>query len=410
LYLKALVIKYATLFFLFLLAIACQEPETMTDFLPAVDAANTEAREDSLALAAAYAAQERIVASVTANTETANARAQEMADAADDPAVWVHPSDSERSLIFGSNKTGGLAAYNLSGAEVAYYPIGKINNVDILEGVKLGEETITILGCSNRSDQSIDLFRVDPETGKLTDVAAGVLPVDSSKIDDIYGFCLGRNTQSGEIYAIINGKNGHMQQFLLDGTTGEFTLELVREVTFASQTEGMVADAELGWLYVGEEGRGLWKLPLVPASKEAHLGDGAQVQKMVEGAEIATNDKLMADVEGVSLIKTGPGAGYLILSVQGNFSYAVYDRAGDNEYLGSFKIDDGPQIDGVEETDGLEAIAGNFGPSFPDGLLVVQDGFNYAADTLQPQNFKLVDWRRVVEAIDAGGGNVLTDR
>jgi 3-phytase len=88
-----------------------------------------------------------------------------------------------------------------------------------------------------------------------------------------------------------------------------------------------------------------------------------------------------------------------VVSVQGNFSYAVFNRAGDNEYLGSFKIEDGDVIDGVEETDGLEVIPDSLSPQFPGGLLVVQDGFNYQADTLIPQNFKLVDWRQVIEAL-----------
>ena len=88
-----------------------------------------------------------------------------------------------------------------------------------------------------------------------------------------------------------------------------------------------------------------------------------------------------------------------MLSSQGNFSYAVFDRAGDNAFLGSFKIVDGSGMDGVEETDGLEVIAGNFGPDFPEGMLVVQDGFNYDDQTLRPQNFKLIDWREVISAL-----------
>ncbi|SER28462.1 phytase [Neolewinella agarilytica] len=365
---------------------------------PVMDAESAEAREDSLALRAAYAAQDLIIPAVSAKTETDQARAGSLADAADDPAVWRHPTDGKKSLIFGSNKTGGLAAYDLEGREVDYYPIGKINNVDILEGVRLGGATVSLLGCSNRTDQSVDLFSIDPETGKLTDVASGSLPVDSTKIDDVYGFCLARNVKNEDVYAIINGKNGRVQQFLLEESEGRLSLKLVREIAIPSQTEGMVADNELGWLYIGEENRGLWKLPLVPGEEEV-LGAEAQVQWIVEGAEIATNDQLVADVEGLSLLSTGAGTGYLVLSSQGNFSYAVFDRAGDNAFLGSFKIVDGPGIDGVEETDGLEVVAGNFGPDFPEGMLVVQDGFNYDDQTLRPQNFKLVDWREVISAL-----------
>lgn len=325
-----------------------------------------------------------------ARVETASARATSLEDAADDPAIWRHPSDPARSLIFGSNKTGALAVYDLRGSEVAYYPIGKVNNVDILVDVRLGKETISLLGCSNRTNQSINLFSIDAETGALTNVAADALLMDSTKIDDIYGFCLG--SVGEEVYAIINGKNGRLQQFKLVDKGGKFGLELVRDVAFDSQTEGMAADSELGWLYVGEEARGVWKLPLDPNNDQA----GTQVQRMVAEADLATNPALMADVEGITIAREPEGKGYLVVSVQGNFSYAVFDRTGDNAYLGSFKITDGPNCDGVEETDGLEVITGDFGPDFPNGLLVVQDGFNFDGDTLQPQNFKLVDWGMVL--------------
>ena len=88
----------------------------------------------------------------------------------------------------------------------------------------------------------------------------------------------------------------------------------------------------------------------------------------------------------------------LLASSQGNFSYAVFARSGDNEYLGSFKIVESDQIDGAEETDGIEVSPTAFGEKFPSGILVVQDGFNYEGDSLKPQNFKIVDWREI-EAI-----------
>ncbi|PPK87732.1 3-phytase [Neolewinella xylanilytica] len=376
-----------------LLLAACSRPHPAE----AVDASVTEAREDSLALVAAYAGRDLIEHSVTASVETASARADVMDDAADDPAIWVHPTDPGRSLVFGSNKTSGLAAYNLAGREVAYYAIGNVNNVDILTGVPLGQERITLLGASNRTNQAIDLYRVDEQTGALTPVADGILRMDSTKIDDVYGFCLGRS--GGDVYAIVNGKNGLLQQFRVVERGPKLGLELVREVQFPSQTEGMVADDELGWLYVGEEAAGIWKLPL----QAGYLGAGAQeradpnnddpTRARLLAARVDDPTDLVADVEGLTLYEATDGRGYLVASMQGNFSYALFDRDGDNDYLGSFKIVDGA-VDGVEETDGLEVMATPL-PGFPGGLLVVQDGFNYAGDTLHPQNFKYVDFGKV---------------
>ena len=349
-----------------------------------VNAAVTEAREDSLALAAAYAGQALIGRSVTATVETAAARATNLEDAADDPAIWIHPTDPARSLVFGSNKTSGLAAYDLSGREVAYYAIGNVNNVDILTDVPLGGKRITLLGASNRTNQAIDLYRVDEETGALTDVADGLLAMDSTLIDDIYGFCLGRSGDT--VYAIANGKNGRLQQFALEDRGGRFGLRRVREHGFPSQTEGMVADNELGWLYVGEEAAGIWKMPLA--------ADAVPVGPVLLKDRVSHPQALVADVEGLTLYRRPDGGGYLVASMQGNFSYALFDRAGDNAYLGSFTIRDG-RVDGVEETDGLEVVSTPL-PGFSGGLLVVQDGFNYDGDSLRPQNFKYVDFGTVL--------------
>ena len=262
----------------------------------------------------------------------------------------------------------------------------------MLTDVPLGNERITLLGSSNRTTQAIDLFRVDLETGELSDIAAGVLRVDSTRIDDIYGFCLGRS--GDDIYAIANGKNGVMQQFLLVGKGGRFSTQLVREHAFPSQTEGMVADNALGWLYVGEEAAGIWKLPLTPTREE---GAGTQVQASLLKAKTGAPEAIVADVEGLALYSEPDGRGYLMASIQGNFSYALFDRAGDNAYLGSFKISEG-LVDGVEETDGLEVVSTPL-PGFPGGLLVVQDGFNYDGDTLRAQNFKYIDFGSVVTRI-----------
>src|SRR5210317_39521 len=52
-------------------------------------------------------------------------------DAADDPAIWIHPTDPGLSTIIGTDKRGGLAVYALDGTELQYIPAGRLNNVDL---------------------------------------------------------------------------------------------------------------------------------------------------------------------------------------------------------------------------------------------------------------------------------------
>lgn len=59
-------------------------------------------------------------------------------DAADDPAIWINPSDPSQSTILGTDKLGGLAVYSLAGAQLQYRPDGEINNIDLRYNFPLG--------------------------------------------------------------------------------------------------------------------------------------------------------------------------------------------------------------------------------------------------------------------------------
>ncbi|MDB4539541.1 phytase [Saprospiraceae bacterium] len=366
--------------------IACQSTIEESKTTPQNVDPNIEAREDSLALVAAYEAQRKIKRSVYPIIETKAIHANSTEDAADDPAIWVNPQEPSKSLIYGSNKKGGLAVYNLQGDEVDYYPLGNINNVDIIYNFPFKDSLITVLGCSNRSDQSIDLLKINTD-GKLQDIASGALSVDTSLIDDIYGYCFAKDEKTNQFYALINGKNGLLQQFeMKEGKEG---IELVhrRSVQFDSQTEGMVADNQYGFLYVGEEGKGIWKMGISPST-------GSDKSFVLKSDN--SNPNIVYDIEGLSIYEKGE-EGYIIASSQGNFSYAVFDRKGDNDYLGSFKIEALKNVDGVEETDGLAIVSDSLSADFPEGIIVLQDGFNYKGKELEPQNFKYVSWIELVD-------------
>ena len=109
---------------------------------------------------------------------------------------------------------------------------------------------------------------------------------------------------------------------------------------------------------------------------------------------------LVPDIEGLDLYYSADGKGYLLASSQGDSSYAVYSREGNNEYLGSFVIGDNGEIDQVNESDGLDVINVNLGSAFPNGLAVFQDGANDPQNAVPDEeelennstNFKFVPW------------------
>ncbi len=153
-----------------------------------------------------------------------------------------------------------------------------------------------------------------------------------------------------------------------------------------------------GWLFIGEEEVGIWRYGAEPGAppEEWVAVDRVGVGEP-EGGHLASN------VEGVSIYAPrvgGPDNGFLVASSQGNHTYVVYDRAPPHAYRGTFRVGEAGAIDGVEDTDGLHVVSAPLGPRYPMGLLVVQDGINVARGERANQNFKLVSWQDVLDALN----------
>lgn len=308
-------------------------------------------------------------------------------DAADDPAIWADPTNPANSLVIGTDKKAGLNLYDMQGRVIQHLPDGKMNNVDLREGFMLGGQRVVLVTASDRTNKAVAIYRLDTEARRLINVADGVQPTGQG---DPYGQCMYRSARSGKTYVFINDSNGEKRQWeLVDAGNGKVRAVRVRDFAFVSQVEGCVADDVSGLLFVAEEDVGLWRLSAEP--------DGGSAMTMV--ARITENPALKDDMEGVGLYDLGDGRGYLIASSQGNDSYAVFRREGDQAYLGSFiVVADGLRgIDGVSETDGLEITSRNLGPGFEHGAMIAQDGRNVLPG--ENQNFKYVPWKSIADAL-----------
>ncbi|MGE0582148.1 MAG: phytase [Steroidobacteraceae bacterium] len=308
-------------------------------------------------------------------------------DAADDPAIWVHPTDPGKSLVIGTNKKRGLDVYDLTGRRLQSLPDGRMNNVDLREGFVLGGKPVALVAASNRTTQGIALYRVDAAARRLVDVADGVI---ATGLTDPYGLCMYRSAKSGDTYVFVNDNEdtGTMKQWRLVAAGNKVRAEAVRSFKVGSLTEGCVADDATGALYVSEEDVAVWRYSAEPDGGDARRAIG----KVGPGA-------LTDDAEGISLWAGPNGTGYLVLSNQGADNYAVFRREGDNAFVGFFSVvaNDALGIDGASETDGLDVTSAPLGPKFPHGLLVVQDGRNITPS--ESQNFKFVSWEAVERAL-----------
>ncbi len=337
----------------------------------------------------------------------------------DDPAIWRHPEDAAASVVITAMKNGGLRVYDLAGNELQRLtPDGiRYNNVDLLYGVELGGEIVDLAVASDRANDTLAIFEIDRGTGRLTDVTADELSDPAFSIfgvDDgeatAYGLATYRSRVDGKLYAFTTQADGAAiaQLELKDAGDGTVTGEVVRTIPLPVpagedpadfQSEGIAVDRETGIVYVTvEEEIGLVRFGAEPT-------DPAEVEVVVAiDAPFFT-----PDLEGVAILYGRDGAGALVVSSQGDASFAVFDRS-TYAYVGTFAIGPNGTIDGVEESDGLDIFAGALGAAFPNGLLLTQDGSNEPQvvfgdpDDGEVQNFnvnfKLTDLGRVVERLD----------
>jgi 3-phytase len=310
-------------------------------------------------------------------------------DAADDIAIWIHPTNSALSTIIGTNKQGGFVVYDLTGKQLQYLPVGEVNNVDLRYDFPLGGEKVTLVTAGNRSNHTIAIYKVNPSTRQLENVAARTI---SAQVSQAYGACMYHSWLTDKYYFIVNSKAGEVAQWeLFDNGQGLVDAKLARSFTLSSQTEGCVADDELGFLYLGEENVGIWKYNAEPELAEPPI----QVD------QTGPNGHMAVDIEGLTLYYASHGQGYLIASSQGNNQYVLYERGGNNNYAGTFEIiaNRAEHIDAVSQTDGLDVTNFSLGNHFPQGLFVVQDGLN--SDPTANQNFKLVPWSEIATAFES---------
>lgn len=304
-------------------------------------------------------------------------------DAADDPAIWVHPGDPKKSILIGTNKKSGLYTYTLEGKKIDFLPLGRLNNVDILPDFQTNEEAIILIGATNRSDSTLSLVSMDEE-GKLRDVANR--KIQSGLQDDVYGFCFYQSQKTGISYAFLNAKGGGIEQYELQADGDRVDALLVRSFSVPSQPEGMVADPVNGVLFVGEETCCIHKFDAEP--------DGDNTGMIIPDTD-SLNPAIVYDIEGLSVYRRNKTHSYLVVSIQGANAFGLYELEEPHAFLGNFIIAGSKTIDSVEETDGIETTSASLGERYPMGVLVVQDGLNTDGRDTLAQNFKVIDWRKI---------------
>ncbi|MEU4524977.1 phytase [Amycolatopsis sp. NPDC024027] len=323
---------------------------------------------------------------------------------ADDPAIWVHPRDPERSVVLGTLKKGGLAAFDLGGRTLQLVPAGpggRFNNVDVV-----GDLAVV----SDRGRDRVRVYRIDPAGSAagahvLRDVtdpaAAPVFSASESEVDEqrtAYGLAAGRDPHTGVRWVAVTRRHETRVALLRlvdrpGGTVGTAPIATVdlpstfrlpdgsawspcEEPGEGPQLEGSVLDGRV--LYTAQEDVGIWRIPLTPSGfGRPELSDRVRSFGVPSRWDAATEECvpagpdpgfggrwLTADAEGLALAD-----GTLFASSQGDSRFVVYGK-----HVRDLRIVAGRGTDSVEHSDGSAISTASLGRRFPHGLLVVHDG------------------------------------
>jgi 3-phytase len=285
---------------------------------------------------------------------------------ADDPAIWIHPTNPQESLILGTDKhsDGGLTAFNLGGHPVREVRgLKRPNNVDVAQGLKLDGKPTDIAVLTERGAQRLRVFRL-PDLAPLENGGLTVFGGDTQRAP--MGIALYRRPADDALFAIVSGKSGPKEGYLwqyrlTDDGSGRVRMVKVREFgrfQGGREIEAIAVDAALGFVYYSDEGFGVHK----------YLADPEAPGAEKELAVFATTG-FKEDHEGISIYARSDGTGYLLISDQQADLFRIYPREGlpgrphEHPQLSSVKLS-------THDSDGSDLTTAVLHPRFPNGLLV----------------------------------------
>lgn len=320
----------------------------------------------------------------------------------DDPAIWVHPSDPSKSLIFGTDKmpvTGGLFVFGLDGKlRQTFAPLDRPNNVDVEYGFDLDGRRVDIAVVTERLQRRLRIFAIEPD-GTVRDAApsgVAVLAGQQGEAGEPMGIALYKRRRDGAVFAIVAPKSGgttdYLAQYRLASANGSVTGKLVRRFGAFSrigpiagelgEIEAVLVDDELGFVYYSDERYGIHKWHADPDHPEA-----------AKELAVLGRDGYQGDREGLAIHAGANGGGVLVSSDQmpGATRLMIYPRAGSPQ-----RPHEQPLLATIptraDSTDGLDVTSRPL-PGFPDGMLVMMNS--------SPRNFLIYDWRAVASRLTA---------
>jgi 3-phytase len=269
------------------------------------------------------------------------------ADALDPDDMCFLPSLNGEGWIIASDKKAGLVfLLDSSGNELDRVSIPKPGNIDARPSVRLFGKEIPLIVVNQRAPdpQLRAMTIVDRDGAPKLELIQSHIPTGQN-----YGGCLSLN-KNGQIFFFSTTEGGEVQQFELIGK--DQSLTSIRNRAWNSPIcEAAVSDDHAGFVFFAEETVGIRKVSIDPNQP---IGDEFILRVGQHG--------VTGDLEGITILHTGPDKGYIIVSDQGRSQFVVLDRKAPHRYIGSFRVD------GANHTDGVDVANCPFGKRFDRGI------------------------------------------
>ncbi len=205
-----------------------------------------------------------------------------LAGDADDPAIWLHPTDPNQSFIAFTLKDGGLVTLDLAGEIIqriapASYGDERYNNVDVVYNFPLGGQKVDLFVASDQQNDTLAVWQIDPATRQLTDVTSAGMLETIFGVDDgeatAYGLTAYTSPRSNTAYVFVTQANGNLvaQLALADDGSGGVEATLVRTLQLPIPT-GDPADSQ-------SEGVARRPLPRLSVRRSGRRGRHPEVQR-----------------------------------------------------------------------------------------------------------------------------------
>lgn len=298
----------------------------------------------------------------------------------DDPAIWIHPTDTKKSIVFGTDKetNGAIYAFDLDGKIIEDKTIRNIqrpNNVDLEYGFPVNDSTqVDILVFTEREKKQIRIFSV-PEMKPLDN---GGIPVFADETNPEAQFPMGialyKSPIDSTFYAIVGRKTGpvegYLYQYKLTSMNNKIEATLSRkfgQFSGKKEIEAIAVDSEMGFVYYSDEGHCIRKYHAEPSKGNEEIA-------------CFGNEYFYQDIEGIAIAKTGSEKGFLIVSDQQKGQFNLFDRKS-NAFIKAVNLT-------TTETDGCDVVTTPLNTTFSSGLFVAMN---------DAKDFYFYDLNKIIE-------------